>query len=154
MAERPTTGSLLWRVSMKWRAAVDRAVEPLGLTHAQYSLLASLYGRTLAGEAPSQRQLADHSGLDPIYVSKLIRALERSGLVARTTDPADSRAVRLSLTADGERVVQRAIRVVHDLLDELTAPIGGLGGDADRQLNDILQQLLGEQPGPTKGSTP
>ena len=130
-------------------------MEPLGLTHAQYSLLASLYGRTLAGEAPSQRQLADHSGLDPIYVSKLIRALERSGLVTRTTEPADSRAVRLALTGDGERVVVAAVRVVHDLQDELTAPIGGLGGDANRQLNDLLQQLLGEQSGsPEKGTRP
>jgi DNA-binding MarR family transcriptional regulator len=139
---------------MKWRAAVDRAVEPLGLTHAQYSLLASLYGRTLAGEAPSQRQLADHSGLDPIYVSKLIRALERSGLVTRTIDPHDSRAVRLALTRDGERVVRRAVRIVHDLLDELTAPIGGLAGEPNRQLNDLLQQLLGDQPGSTKGTAP
>jgi DNA-binding MarR family transcriptional regulator len=154
VSERPTTGSLIWRVSMKWRAAVDRAVEPLGLTHAQYSLLASLYGRTRTGETPSQRQLAEHSGLDPIYVSKLIRALERAGLVTRTADPDDSRAVRLALTPHGEAVARQAIEVVHDLLEELTAPIGGLGGDADRRLNDLLQQLLGEQPGPTKGSTP
>jgi transcriptional regulator with XRE-family HTH domain len=44
---------------MKWRVAVDRAVGPLGLTHAQYSLLASLYGMTRDGQQPSQRQLAD-----------------------------------------------------------------------------------------------
>ena len=109
--------------------------------------------RTLAGEAPSQRELADHSGLDPIYVSKLIRALERSGLVTRTTDPADSRAVRLALTPTGEQVVREAVRVVHDLQDELTAPIGGLGGDANRQLNDLLQQLLGEPPARSEKGT-
>ena len=75
--------------------------------------------------------------------------------MTRTTDPADSRAVRLALTGDGQRVVVAAVRVVHDLLDELTAPIGGLGGDANRQLNDLLQQLLGEQSGsPEKGTRP
>ena len=44
--ERPTTGFLLWRLTTRWRAAVDRALAPMGLTHAQYTLLASLYGYT------------------------------------------------------------------------------------------------------------
>ncbi|GHI03432.1 hypothetical protein Scel_17530 [Streptomyces cellostaticus] len=43
-SEGATPGFLVWRLSMKWRVAVDRAVAPLGLTHAQYSLVASLYG--------------------------------------------------------------------------------------------------------------
>jgi MarR family transcriptional regulator, organic hydroperoxide resistance regulator len=80
---KSTAGYLVWRLSMKWRAAVDAAVAPLGLTHAQYSVLASLRGMTYAGQRPSQRELADHTGLDPIYISKLARALEKSGVVAR-----------------------------------------------------------------------
>jgi hypothetical protein len=58
MSEAATTGSLVWRLSMKWRAAVDRAVASIGLTHAQYVLLATLYGMSLAGARPSQRELA------------------------------------------------------------------------------------------------
>lgn len=72
--EGATPGFLVWRLSMKWRVAVDRAVAPLGLTHAQYSLVASLYGMHRTGLRPSQRQLADHTGLEPLYVSKLARA--------------------------------------------------------------------------------
>jgi hypothetical protein len=87
--ERPTTGALVWRLAMRWRAAVDRAVAPLGLTHGQYSALASLRALTSRGERPSQRRLAAYTGLEPIYVSKLVRALERGGLVARVPDPAD-----------------------------------------------------------------
>jgi DNA-binding MarR family transcriptional regulator len=33
-AGEPTPGYLVWRLSMKWRVAVDRALAPLGLTHA------------------------------------------------------------------------------------------------------------------------
>ena len=73
--ENPTPGYLLWRLTTKMRAAVDRGLAPLGLTHAQYSLLASLYGYSLSGAQPSQRELADWTGLEPIYVSKLARAL-------------------------------------------------------------------------------
>jgi len=63
-------GYLVWRLAMKWRVAVDRALAPLGLTHAQYVLLASLYGMK---QPPTQRELADHTGLEALYVSKLAR---------------------------------------------------------------------------------
>jgi hypothetical protein len=72
-AEGPTPGFLVWRLSIKWRVAVDRALAPLGLTHAQYVLLASLFGMQHAGLRPSQRELADHAGLAALYVSKLAR---------------------------------------------------------------------------------
>jgi DNA-binding MarR family transcriptional regulator len=140
----PTVGSLVWRLSMKWRATVDRAVAPLGLTHAQYVLLASLYGLTRSGPPPSQRALSDYASLEPIYVSKLARALERGGLIERTTNPADPRAVQLRLTAKGEETVRPAIAVVADLLAELTAPIGGPRSAETRQFVHTLQTLLGD----------
>ncbi|MFJ8006953.1 MarR family winged helix-turn-helix transcriptional regulator [Streptomyces fagopyri] len=146
--EHATPGFLVWRLSMKWRVAVDRAVAPLGLTHAQYSLVASLYGMHHAGLRPSQRQLADHTGLEPLYVSKLARALETAGIVDRTRDPADPRAVRLSLTQDGHAVARRAIGVVHGLLDQLLDPLGGLDGERTRAFSGELAALLGVSLGP------
>ena len=138
----PTPGFLVWRLSMKWRAAVDRAVAPLGLTHAQYSVLASLRGLQQAGRRPSQRELADYTGLDAIYVSKLARALEAGGLVDRASDPADTRAVRLSLSRKGIDVIDRAVIVVRDLLEHLTAPLGGTAGKRTRALTRELEILL------------
>ena len=140
--EGPTTGYLLWRLTMKWRAAVDRALADLDLTHAQYSVLASLYGMSRSGARPSQRELADHTGLEPIYVSKLARALEGSGLIERIEHPDDPRAVQLSLTAHGRRVVTQAIPVVRRLQDEMTAPIGGTSSRRHQQLVRTLQTLL------------
>lgn len=139
----PTPGFLVWRLSMKWRVAVDRAVAPLGLTHAQYSVLASLLGMQASGLRPSQRELADHTGLEALYVSKLARALQAAGLVDRTADPDDTRAVRLSLTPDGRDVTGKAIVVVRELLDELLSPLGGLGGERTRVFAWELLTLLG-----------
>ena len=127
---------------MKWRVAVDRAVAPLGLTHAQYSLLASLYGMTRDGQQPSQRQLADHIGLEPIYVSKLARALEGAGLVERAGNPRDTRAVQLALTPDGVDVVKQAIVIVGALQERLTAPLGGTRSKSTRALVNTLTALL------------
>jgi DNA-binding MarR family transcriptional regulator len=147
-SEEPTTGSLMWRVTMKWRAAVDRAVAPLGLTHAQYSVLASLFGLSRVGAQPSQRELADFSGLEPIYISKLVRALEQAGLVVRAEHPADPRAVQLRLTDAGTDIALRAIDIVRRLQEELTTPIGGTKSAANRQLVRTLQTLLRVAPAP------
>ncbi|MFF8771951.1 MarR family winged helix-turn-helix transcriptional regulator [Kitasatospora sp. NPDC015120] len=141
-AERATAGYLVWRLSMKWRVAVDRAVAPLGLTHAQYVLVASLHGLARSGEQPSQRRLADHTGLEPLYVSKLARTLEAAGLLARTRDPRDPRAMRLALTEQGQDVARRAIAVVQRLLDQLLEPLGGQGSERTRQFKDELALLL------------
>src|SRR5215813_7133713 len=111
-SESATTGALVWRLSMKWRAAVDREVMPLGLTHAQYVLLASLYSLSQTGTRPSQRELAGFTGLEPVYVSRLARALQDGGLIDRTVAAVDPRAVELTLTQHGVDVVVQAIAAV------------------------------------------
>jgi DNA-binding MarR family transcriptional regulator len=145
--EHPTTGYLLWRVTTKMRAAVDRALVPLGLSHAQYTLLASLYGYSRSGAKPSQRELADWTGLEPIFVSKLARALEQAGLIERSQHPADPRAVQLQLTHAGADTAKRAIAIVHALQEELTAPIGGTSSQRNLDLVRTLQTLLGTDNG-------
>src|SRR5437588_4635468 len=96
-SREPTPGALVWRLSMKWRVAVDRALAPLGLTHAQYVLMTSLYSMQSAGQRPSQRELADRTGLEALYVSKLARTLEAGGLIERARGGEDTRTVRLAL---------------------------------------------------------
>ncbi|WAZ25743.1 MarR family transcriptional regulator [Streptomyces cinnabarinus] len=137
-----TPGFLVWRLSMKWRVAVDRAVAPLGLTHAQYALVASLYGMQRGGLRPSQRRLADHTGLEPLYVSKLARSLESAGLLERTRDPKDPRAVQLALTEKGREQTRQAIKVVHGLLQRLLAPLGGLDSARAQEFTRDLAILL------------
>ena len=141
-------GALVWRLSMRWRAAVDRTIAPLGLTHAQYSVLAPLLGMERAGRRPSQRQLADATGLEPLYVSKLARSLEAAGLVERTGDPKDTRAVQLGLTDRGRSVITEATRLVRALHEELTAALGGPDHPRTRELAESLRTLLDTPPKP------
>lgn len=139
---RPTAGYLVWRLSIKWRVAVDRTLAPLGLTHAQYVFLASLFGLLSDEVKPSQRELADHTGLEPLYVSKLARTLETDGLIERVRDPHDTRTLRLSLTDQGRNAVAPAIATVQTLLQELTAPLGGPDAAATQTLMRDLATLL------------
>lgn len=138
----PSTGYLLWHLTTKWRAAMDRGLTPLGITSAQYALLASLYGFSRGGARPSQRELADFTGLEPMFVSKLARALERAGLVERAPDPADTRAVRLRVTERGVEIVVAARATVVELEDRRLAPLGGRESGRSDEFRDTLLTLL------------
>jgi DNA-binding MarR family transcriptional regulator len=138
----PSIGYLVWHLMLRWRAELDRALAPLGLTSAQYSLLASLHGLSRGGAQPSQRELADFSGLEPMHVSKLARALERGGLVARAGNPADSRAVQLAVTDRGVEVFTEARETLLRLEDERLAPLGGRDSASSAELQDTLLTLL------------
>jgi DNA-binding MarR family transcriptional regulator len=152
--KNPTAGYLVWRLATKWGALLDRALTPFGLTQAQFSVLATLYGVTRAGGQPSQRELSDHTGLDPVFVSKLVRTLEGNGLLRRTTDPADSRAVRLTLTDQGAEVAEAATARVMTLQEQLAEPLGGPGSEQTREFIATLTVLLDAPPPPDPGRTP
>jgi MarR family transcriptional regulator, organic hydroperoxide resistance regulator len=139
---RGNVGFLIWLVSTRWRAATDRALAPLGLTHAQYSVLAPLYGMSAGGARPSQRELADFTGLDPVYISKLVRALEREGFVTRAVKAGDPRAVELALTERGMTAVREGIQVVTAMRDRLTRPLGGNDGARTAELARLLLELV------------
>ncbi|MFF9623328.1 MarR family winged helix-turn-helix transcriptional regulator [Streptomyces griseosporeus] len=150
----PSAGYLVWRLSTKVRVAVDRAMAPLGLTHAKYALAASLYGMQRGGERPSQRRLADHTGLEPLYVSKLARALEGDGLLERTRDPQDPRAVQLALTEQGQEATRRAIEVVQELMAGWLEPLGGPDSPRTREFTATLTTLLDTPLAPRTTSDP
>ncbi len=138
---RGNVGFLIWRLSMRWRAAMDRVLAPLGLTHAQYSVLAPLHGMSAGGARPSQRELADFTGLDPVYISKLVRALEREGFLSRSVKASDPRAVELALTARGADAVREGIQLVTAMRDQLTSPLGGNAGERTAELAGLLREL-------------
>jgi DNA-binding MarR family transcriptional regulator len=147
MAERgPATGYYVWRLALKWRASVDRTLAPLGLTHAQYALLASLHALTRGNVGPSQRELADFSGLEPMYISKLARSLEDAGVLTREAHPIDPRAFQLRISAQGRQTLSAAMRKVRVLETEQLEPIGGTDSPRAEALRHTLRILLRETP--------
>jgi MarR family transcriptional regulator, organic hydroperoxide resistance regulator len=142
-----TAGYLVWHLSTKWRVAVDRALNRFGLTHAHYLVLGSLSEFSRGGAKPSQRELADFAGLEVMYVSKLVRSLEQSGLLQRADHPDDTRAFQLELTALGADLVVQAAAVMRGLFDQLLRPIGGRTGKRQIALIRTLEVLLDEADG-------
>jgi DNA-binding MarR family transcriptional regulator len=133
-------GFLLWRVSLRWQRLMRETLRPIGLTHVQFVLLASAWwlGSTQQ-QAPTQRELADHAGTDPMMTSQVLRTLEESSLVERDTDEEDARVRRVSVTKRGAVLAEQAIRVVE------SADAGFFSGTLDAPLLEVLR-LLAHRP--------
>ena len=89
------------------------------LSAAQLSTL-----KMLLGEGQRVGEIARNLGVRVPSATEQIIKLERAGLARREPDPADSRAVRVILTAEGRAAVesanQRRNAVMAELLGELT----------------------------------
>lgn len=116
-----STGLALWRVTNRWQAAQRSALQPFDLTHVQFVLLASL--TYLDAESPTQRELADHAGTDPMMTSQVLRALESKNLVERRPHPADARARLLVVTASGRALANQAVVAVEACDAEFFEPL-------------------------------
>ena len=105
-------GFLLWHATLRWQRAIAEALEPLGLTHVQFVLLASTWWLCEHGGPPRQRDLAEHAGTDPMMTSQVARTLVSKGLLVREADPAEGRAWRLRPTRAGAALARRAVVAV------------------------------------------
>ena len=64
-----------------------------------------LYELATRHPTPQAKQIAETLGLDPGYLSRILRKFERGGLVTRSTSTGDKRAADLALTPRGRAAV-------------------------------------------------
>lgn len=87
--------------------AADTATKPSLLPVAQVEVLQAITDFLGTGSRPRVHDVAMALSVADNTISGQIAELTRRGLVARTTDPADARVARLSVTAAGRRQLQR-----------------------------------------------
>ena len=97
-------GSLVARTGRQWRRAVDRRLQPFGLTEAMWLPLIHLARAT----APTrQKDLAASLVRDGSSVVRLLDALETAHLIERHGETADRRAKTITLTALGMSTIDQ-----------------------------------------------
>ena len=79
-------------------------------------------------------------GLDPAYVSRILKRFEAAGLVVRQRDPDDGRGFRLSLTAAGREAFEPLNQAS---IAGLSAMIGHLTGEQKREISAATRTLTG-----------
>lgn len=118
-------GFLLWQVTNRWQRYLRQALDPLGLTHVQFVLLAGLGFLSAKEGTVTQSRLAAFCRTDPMMTSQVVRTLENAGFLTRQTHPKDSRAKALTLTAEGVELLNKAMPTVqsadHAFFDSLGA---------------------------------
>ena len=100
-----------------------------GLTHVQHQLLVAIKGHRHHGNLPpTMGDLAGYLLLRPHSTVELVDRAEAARLVERTPDGEDGRVVRVRLTREGDRVLNKLTRAhlkrLHELatvLDELVS---------------------------------
>ena len=96
-----------------------------GLTHVQHQLLVAVKGHR-GDLPPTVGDLAGYLLLRPHSTVELIDRAQDAGLVARTPDGDDGRVVRVRLTSEGERILQKLTRAHLDRLHDLAAVLDDL----------------------------
>lgn len=130
-------GFLLWRVSNTWQREQRAALQPLGLTHTQFVMLAvaTWFG---SQEPLTQTRLSQLTGSDPMTTSQVVRALLANGLFERCAHPTDTRAKVISASATGRDIAHKAIVVVEEVDRKFFQPLAGQQSD----LVVLFQKLL------------
>jgi len=104
-------GFLLWHISTTWRSNLEMTLKPIGLTHPQFVILATLGWLTRKGDLVTQAALGKMAGLDPNTVSQIIKGLEKKELISREKS-SDRRAKHPILTIKGSSTLKKALPAV------------------------------------------
>jgi DNA-binding MarR family transcriptional regulator len=98
----------------------EETVRSHGVTPQQYQLMLALKGYPGRDWAVI-RELADRLQLRHHSVVELVDRAQSQGLVRRTSDPDDARAVRVFLTDEGEQLLDRLSALHRDELRRMDA---------------------------------
>jgi DNA-binding MarR family transcriptional regulator len=134
-------GFVLHDVARLLRKRFEQRARSLGLTRAQWQLLAALHHH----EGINQSGLADVLELEAITVARLIDRMEEAGWVERRPDPLDRRAHRMFMTERAGQVISRMQEIGDLVRGEAMA---GLTGEQRAILLDLLLRVRGNLCGP------
>jgi MarR family transcriptional regulator, transcriptional regulator for hemolysin len=127
-------GFALKDVARLLRTYSDQRARELGMTSAQWSVLARLQ----RCEGVNQSELAEALDLAPITLGRLIDKLTAAGLVERRDDAADRRANRLYLTEEAAPTLAKLGALAEDAMGRA---LNGLDEETVRMLTDGLETI-------------
>ena len=132
---KPRFLHLLSRAARAAQGVADEGLSDLNLTSAQDGALFTIP----AEGGASVNAISESLGLAQSAASVLVQRLEQAGLIERQTDPADRRAVLITLTARGRSLRTRAIERAHRMN---TAAARGFSSDEQAIIARWLQHII------------
>lgn len=139
-----SSGFLLWQVTTLWQRGIKKALEKHNITHAQYVLLASLLWLSQSEQHVMQIDLSNHSKIDPMTTSTVLRTLQGKGFIARKEHFSDTRAKTVALTSEGTELVKLAIVTVEQFDKDFFSLLGEQIPTFNRHLLKIIRESAGK----------
>jgi DNA-binding MarR family transcriptional regulator len=109
-----------------------------GLSPAQASAL----GTVSRGEALTLGEVAALEQVQPPTATRLVSSLEIAGLVARVNDELDRRVVRVKITAEGRRALERIRTLKNAYLRRRLAALDPAEREQAESLTSLLEHLV------------
>lgn len=134
---RESIGPLLHRARMQILEDLDRELEPLDITAAQYVILVTLSDH----DVTSASGLCRGVSYDPGAMTRMIDRLEKKGLVRRVRRADDRRKVDLELTDEGKAVRPKLIAAVVKVLNHR---LRGFSKAEVEQFAEFLRRMASE----------
>jgi MarR family transcriptional regulator for hemolysin len=129
---RDSFAPLIARAARQWRRAVDRHLQPFGLTEATWLPLIYLS----RAQAPMrQKDLAVALTLDGSSVVRLLDALQAAGLIERREEDGDRRAKIITLTGRGLAIIEQVEAASRQVR---SATLMGVSDEALRHASEVL----------------
>jgi len=117
-------GFVIWQVSMLWQRKLKAALDTLDITHAQFLLLAALDFLSTQKNIVSQQDLARHCRIDKMMTSKILRTMQKKGLLTRKKNKMDTRSKTLVLSDEGNDTLTKALKMVDKVDTDFLLPLG------------------------------
>ena len=120
---------------------VERRVEGCGVHHSQHRMLMKI---SRLGHSASQKELAEAMEVSPACVARMLKPLNAAGLIEKAGG-ADGRCNEISISPDGEQLVQDSLAVFRDIDARMFRDVSGqelaaLGGVL-RRIQDNLGNM-------------
>ena len=128
----------LHMASYKIVAKTDEIALRFGITRTQFNILNILYHHY--PKTANNNLLKDRTLIVKSDVSRIVKRLQKAGMVESTVDKGDRRAVNILITENGRKMFEEIIK--HK--DELLKPILVLSTEEITQMRSSLRKLLTE----------
>lgn len=142
-----TLGYYIRNISHELYYMGDQTLKSLEITNQQGRLLSVIYDSIKDGTEISRRFLEDYMHLKGPSVTSILRGLEEKGYIIRTTRQDDARAMVLTLTDKGERLVKEVRSVFSNVEQALQC---GLNQEEKDMLMNLLAKVCRNLPEESK----
>ena len=127
-------GFLLTDSARLLRKLIDHRLQPLGLSRAQWSVLAILSNH----EGVSQSQISQELEIEKSTAGRLIDQVEKSGWIERRPIPGDRRLWSIHLTDQARQLLVEIERVIMHAREDM---LRGLSEEQQNTLTDLLRTV-------------